>query len=138
MFLEAPVGALSINPFLNSFGHRKAFSSEHPMTPHRIQFGEAVWENLLVFKLDNSLTLLKMILVDPTKQITLANIFHEPPAVSQPGPCGAADSSVQILFCDQTRQLTFRLSIRLASEVGTILLQESALSEHSHLLLHSN
>lgn len=89
-----------------------------------MQFGEAVRENLLVFKLDSSLTLLKMILVDLTKQIILANIFREPPAVSQPGPCGLADASVQILFWDQTGQLTFSLSIRFASEVGTTLLQE--------------
>lgn len=46
--------------------------------------------------------------------------------MSQLGPWVVADSSVQILFCDKTRQLMFSFSARFASEAGTILLQKES------------
>lgn len=38
-----------MNLFLTLICHRKILFSEHSVTPHRIQFGEGVWDKATLF-----------------------------------------------------------------------------------------
>ena len=132
---KIPVGGCNMNLLLNLFEPRKLFSSEHVMTPPRIQLERS---NLFLKSTPCSNSWRHPYGYYPTIQINkdFSCRFHVQSIRLVPM---AADSSVQILFCGKTRAHGLNFSTRFTSEAGRVLWQkEPSRSEHDHLLLCSS
>ena len=92
-----------------------------------------------IFKINSLFKFLKRslwILSNSSFQQDFSSLFHVQCIRLVPM---AADSSVQILFCDKTRGRGLNFSTRFTSEAGRVLWQKQlSRSEHNHLLLHGS